>query len=353
MGRFGGPTTRASIVCVGGSSLDKVSETLLVAVDGGTVFAVGHMRGTSHRIGGDVHPGVGATSSVATQDGRTLTCFEVGDPHGPLVIHNHGGPSSRFEARLFADSVSKNRLRLICVDRPGIGQSSPQKTRSYSGWADDLVTIADALGYHEFGVTGWSEGGPWALAAAAYIDPLRLRHVSSIAGGSYGAFGDNWAADQLSKADAFGGSLALRFKPGFRLMYATLGTVTRYFRGTFVKQLLKTVNDYDRQILGQPDFETTFCDVCAECFAHGSDGLVRDSELLYRSWAFDVTTIERRVHMWQGTDDRLVADSINKTVADRMPGAVWHPVEGAGHFVAVGSAYELFGIAAEELGASQ
>jgi pimeloyl-ACP methyl ester carboxylesterase len=214
-----------------------------------------------------------------------------------------------------------------------------------------LVTIADALGYHAFGVTGWSEGGPWALAAAAYIDPLRLCHVSSIAGGSYGAFGDNWAADQLSKADALGGSLALRFTPGFRLMYATLGTVTKHFRRTFVKQLLKTVNDYDRQILAQPGFETTFCKACAECFAHGSDGLVRDSELLYRSWAFDVTTVERRVHMWQGLDDRLVADSINKTVADRMPGAVWHPVEGAGHFVAVGSADELFGIAAEELGA--
>ena len=50
-------------------------------------------------------------------------------------------------------------------------------------------------------------------------------------------------------------------------------------------------------------------------------------------------------------DDRLVAASINKTVADRMPGAVWNPVEGAGHFVAVGSGDELFGIAAEELGA--
>ena len=174
-----------------------------------------------------MHHDIGVTTSVTTQDGRTLTCFEVGDPQGPLVIHKHGGPSSRYEARLFADSASKNRLRLICVDRPGIGQSSPQKTRTYSGWADDLVTIADALGCHEFGVTGWSEGGPWALAAAVYIDPLRLRHVSSIAGGSYGAFGDNWAANQLSKADALGGSLALRFTPGFRLMYATLGITTK------------------------------------------------------------------------------------------------------------------------------
>jgi pimeloyl-ACP methyl ester carboxylesterase len=90
-------------------------------------------------------------SESRTQDGRNLSYVEVGDPHGPLVIHNHGGPSTRFEARLFANSASKNRLRLICVDRPGMGQSSPQEIRTYSGWADDLITIADALGYHKFG----------------------------------------------------------------------------------------------------------------------------------------------------------------------------------------------------------
>jgi len=291
------------------------------------------------------------TSAVATRDGRTLSYLEVGDPLGPLVIHNHGGPSCRLEARLFAKSASKNRLRLICVDRPGIGKSTSQRVRTYAGWAADLTAIADALGYREFGVTGWSEGGPWALAAAACIDPLRLRHVSSIAGGSYGAFGDNWAADRLSRADALGGSLALRFRPGFRLMYALLGVTAKYFRATFVEQVRKVVNDYDRRILLQPDVETIFREMSAECFAQGSDGLVSDSELLYRRWAFDVRAIERRVHLWQGTDDRLVPAGINKTVADRMPGAVWHPVEGAGHFVAVGSADELFAVAAEELGA--
>ena len=291
------------------------------------------------------------TSAVATRDGRTLSYLEVGDPLGPLVIHNHGGPSCRLEARLFANAASKNRLRLICVDRPGIGQSTPQHVRSYAGWAADLTAIADALGYREFGVTGWSEGGPWALAAAACMDPLRLRHVSSIAGGSYGAFGDNWAADRLSRADALGGSLALRFRPGFRLMYALLGVTAKYFRATFVEQVRKVVNDYDREILLQPDVETIFREMSAECFAQGSDGLVSDSELLYRRWAFDVRAIERRVHLWQGTDDRLVPAGINKTIADRMPGAVWHPVEGAGHFVAVGSADELFAVAAEELGA--
>ena len=292
-----------------------------------------------------------ATRTVTARDGRALACLEVGDPSGPLVIHNHGGPSSRLEARLFASAAAKNRLRLVCADRPGIGQSSRQKNRSYAGWTDDLLAIADALGHQEFGVTGWSEGGPWALAAAAYIDSRRLRHVSSIAGGSYGAFGDNWAADRLSGADAMGGYLALKFPPGFRLMYAALGLTARHFRRSYADQVRKAVNDYDRQILLQPDVETAFCDTSAECFAQGSDGLVRDSELLYRRWAFDVASIQRPVHMWQGTDDRLVAASINRTVADRMPGAVWHPVEGAGHFVAVGSADDVLAIAAAELGA--
>jgi pimeloyl-ACP methyl ester carboxylesterase len=299
---------------------------------------------------GNASPPAGATQTIRTPDGRALAYVEVGDPSGPLVLHNHGGPSSRLEAHLFARAAATNGLRLICVDRPGIGQSSPQTARSYSGWAQDLTTIADALGHREFGVTGWSEGGPWALAAAAQIDPARLRHVSSIAGGSYGAFGDNWAADRLSKADALGGTLALRFPVGFRLMYAALGVTATRFPGTYAKQVLKAVNEYDRRVLGEPGVVDAFCAASAECFARGSDGLIRDGELLYRRWAFDVTAIERRVHVWQGLDDRLVPDSINESVADRMPGAMWHPVEAAGHFIAIGLADEIFGIAAEELG---
>lgn len=291
------------------------------------------------------------TGSITTRDGRTLAYLEVGEPQGPLLLHNHGGPGSRLEARLFAGAAARHGLRLVCVDRPGIGRSSPLQAPGYAGWAGDLVALADALGRREFGVSGWSEGGPWALAAAAYVEPERLRHVTSIAGGSYGAFGDNWAADRMSTIDALGGFLALHFEPGFRLMYAALGITAEHFRGTYVKQLRRAVNAYDADVLRAPEVERLFCESSAECFAQGSDGLVRDGELLYRAWAFDVRQIRRTVHLWQGTDDRLVPASINRRVADEMPGAVWHEVAGAGHFVAVGAADEILRIAAEELGA--
>ncbi|OBG94847.1 hydrolase [Mycobacterium sp. E136] len=289
------------------------------------------------------------TAEVTTRDGRRLAYEEVGDPNGPLVIHNHGGPSSRLEVRLLADSATSNGIRLVGVDRPGIGRSSVQKARSYGGWAEDLTAVADALGHREFGVTGWSEGGPWALAAAAYIDPQRLRHVSSIAPGSYGAFGDNSAAPYLSKVDAMGGRLALRFPAGFKLMYAALGLSAKHMRNGFLKTLRGSVNEYDQEILSRSEVADDFMNAVAECFAPGSVGLVRDAELLYRRWDFDVSRIDRPVHLWQGLDDRLVPDPINKAVSDAMPGAVWHPVEGAGHFVAIGSGDEIFAVAAAEL----
>lgn len=288
---------------------------------------------------------------VEVGDGRRLAYLQVGRPKGPLVLHNHGGPSSRLEARLLAECATKNGIRLVCVDRPGMGRSSPQRTRTYAGWAEDLIAIADAFGVDEFGVSGWSEGGPWALAAAAYIDPVRLRHVSSIAPGSYGAFADNSAAQYLSKIDALGGALALRFAPGFRLMYASLGFIAKHFRNSFVKQTRGAVSDYDRRLLDQPDISAAFGDSCAECFAQGSVGLVRDAELLYRRWAFDIAEIDRTVHMWQGSDDKLVPEPINKAVADAMPGSVWHSVDGGGHFIAIGAGDDIFGIAADELGA--
>ena len=78
-----------------------------------------------------------------------LTYLEVGDPTRALVIHNHGGPSSRFEACFFANiSIEESLTNYICVDRHRLGQSqSPKRTRSlFMAEADDMTTIADALG---------------------------------------------------------------------------------------------------------------------------------------------------------------------------------------------------------------
>jgi pimeloyl-ACP methyl ester carboxylesterase len=81
------------------------------------------------------------------------------------VFWLHGTPGARrqipTEARLFAE---QNNIRLIGVDRPGIGSSTPHQYDTVSDFAHDLHTIADTLGVGRFAVVGLSGGGPYTLA---------------------------------------------------------------------------------------------------------------------------------------------------------------------------------------------
>jgi pimeloyl-ACP methyl ester carboxylesterase len=284
---------------------------------------------------------------------RTVTYLDAGDPNGSLVLHNHGGPSSRLEAELFDRYARARGLRFVCADRPGIGGSDLQPERTFTSWANDLQRLADSLGAQHFAVTGWSEGGPWALAAAAYLDPERLVHVACIGGASYGTFGANWAAKYLSSVDAFGGRLALHFHPGFKLMYEVLGLSAKHFEDRYADALEKSVSATDREVLSDREVLTSFLAASRECFRQGADGLVVDATLLYEAWPFDMTGVERPVHFWQGDADTLVPAVINKTVADKTPGAVWHPIGDGGHFIAVSHADEILAQVANDLASTR
>ena len=280
---------------------------------------------------------------------RTITYLDAGDPRGSLIIHNHGGPSSRLEAELFDSAAKAHGLRFVCADRPGMGGSDHQPDRTFESWADDLVRLADSLGADQFAVTGWSEGGPWALAAAAYLDPERLVHVACVAGGNYGTFGANWAAQYLSSLDALGGRLALHFHPGFKLMYEMLGMSAKHFGNRYADAIVKSTSAADREVLADPEVMTSLLAASQECFRQGADGLVVDATMLYKAWPFDMTMVMRPVHFWQGDADTLVPEVINKMVADKTPGAIWHPVTGGGHFIAVSHADQILALAAKDL----
>ena len=266
-------------------------------------------------------------------DGRVLACCRVGDPSGPLVIHQHGGPGSRLEVRLMEAAAIRAGLCLIGVDRPGIGGSTPHKARTLRQWPADVQALADHLGAERFAVTGWSEGGPYAIACAAGLSGVRLRQVVSVAGGSYGAFGDNWASPLQNRVDRLGGWLCLHMHPGFRLMYEALAWDAVHFPASYLQQLKAAVGDDDRALFEDSTVAARFLESSRECFRQGSAGLVEDATLLYRDWGLALERIAVPVAFWQGTDDRLVPTAINRPLADAIPGATWHEVPAAGHCV--------------------
>jgi pimeloyl-ACP methyl ester carboxylesterase len=82
---------------------------------------------------------------MRTRDGRNIGVLEVGQAAGVPVFHFHGSGSSRVEALLVAGAAEKTGVRLIALDRPGIGRSDPCDRDRLLDWPDQVVEVADAL----------------------------------------------------------------------------------------------------------------------------------------------------------------------------------------------------------------
>ena len=105
---------------------------------------------------------------------------EAGDPHGEPVIHFHGTPGCRLELSFADDLVASSGVHLIIFDRPGYGGSTPTPF-SLASVATMAVEVADRLDVDQFRTSGWSGGGPFALATAA-LAGVRVPAVGVIAG---------------------------------------------------------------------------------------------------------------------------------------------------------------------------
>ena len=120
--------------------------------------------------------------NIAVGDDRQLGFAEFGDPQGRAIFWLHGTPGARrqipAEARVYAED---NHIRLIGIDRPGIGSSTPHQYENVLAFADDLRTVADTLGIDKMAVIGLSGGGPYTLACAAAM-PDRVIAVGVLGG---------------------------------------------------------------------------------------------------------------------------------------------------------------------------
>ncbi|GAB7333776.1 hypothetical protein MBLNU13_g05299t2 [Cladosporium sp. NU13] len=115
-------------------------------------------------------------------DDRTLSFATYGASTGPIVFHLHGLGDSRLTGALFDQPGRTLGVRIIAVDRPGIGSSSPQRNRTALDHAEDIRLLAAHLGAKTYSVVGVSGGGPYALACAHALPAEELRSVSLVCG---------------------------------------------------------------------------------------------------------------------------------------------------------------------------
>lgn len=116
------------------------------------------------------------TTVVDLPGQRVIAADDVGDPGGVAVVYLHGSPDCRL-ARHPDDGIAASLgVRLIAVDRPGYGWSTPQPTPDVLGWGGDVAMLLDELGIARCRVAAWSAGAPYALGLAAAM-PERVERV--------------------------------------------------------------------------------------------------------------------------------------------------------------------------------
>lgn len=122
------------------------------------------------------------SASLTLPNGRTLSYAQYGLLTGPAVFYVHGLPGSRLEGALFDAPAITPLARIIAVDRPGYGLSSPQPNRTILDHTKDIDYLAKHLNLDSYAVLGISGGGPYALACAAALPADKLKAVCLICG---------------------------------------------------------------------------------------------------------------------------------------------------------------------------
>jgi pimeloyl-ACP methyl ester carboxylesterase len=281
--------------------------------------------------------------NIAVGDDRQIGFAEFGDPQGRAVFWLHGTPGARrqipMEARVYAE---KRQIRLIGVDRPGIGSSTPHQYDTVFAFADDLRTIADALGIDKMEVIGLSGGGPYTLACAAAM-PDRV-----VAAGVIGGVAPTTGSDGI--AGGVMGSVGLRVAPLLRVAGGPIGMVAsaliRLIRpvGSPAVDLYGRVSpEADRRLLARPEIKAMFLDDLLNGSRKQMAAPFADVVVFARDWGFRLDEVKVPVRWWHGDHDHIVPFEHGQHVVSRLPDAQLTHLPGESHLAGLGRAEEILG----------
>ena len=115
---------------------------------------------------------------LSLRDGRRVQIASYGDPSGVPALWFHGAFSSRKEAGFLDVAARDLGLRVLGLDRPGVGGSDPfVGARTAGGYADDVAEVLDLLELEQAVVGGLSNGGMFAAAIGSWLPERVVRVV--------------------------------------------------------------------------------------------------------------------------------------------------------------------------------
>ncbi|MHA2073397.1 MAG: alpha/beta fold hydrolase [Candidatus Hodarchaeales archaeon] len=269
-------------------------------------------------------------------DGRRLGYAEFGDINGKPVFYIHGNLGSRLEAAFVEEEKVRDlTVRLICIDRPGMGLSDYQSDRQILDLPDDLLELANHLGFvnKQFSIIGGSGGGPYALACAYKIPSECLQRCIVVSGlGPYEL--DKTGMDSRGKNQLI---IARHFPWVYNfLLWFMMGRKAnaenrKWWEKNFQK-LYKSLPVPDQKVVLNPNIVDRMIEKTFEAFRQGSKGPAHDFKLYAKPWGFKLEDIpkETKVFIFHGELDANVPVSMARTMSHQIPSCEpkFYPNEG-------------------------
>ncbi len=257
------------------------------------------------------------TNILRLLDGRVLGYAEYGDPKGKPVFFFHGWPGSRFSGKETDEAGKKVEVRIISVDRPGIGLSTYKKDRKLLDWPNDVIEVADHLGIRKFSLMGVSGGGPY-VAVCAYKIPQRIIKAGIVVGLA--------PIDVAGNLDgmAFNGKIGWANYHRFPLL-RTLGAIGaaiefKYFPA--LGSLIAFPTKEDRSLyLEAIKNNKGEGEGVKEAFRQGIKGPEQELKIYTDDWGFKLKDIKIKTYLWYGAKDKCVPMNMGKYYKSQIPGS--------------------------------
>ncbi len=259
--------------------------------------------------------------SVRTPDGRTLAGANFGPADGEPVLFIAGAATGRSMA-FGEDLLDTLGVRLLTMDRPGMGASDADPGRTLASTVDDYrELVSAALGDAEarVPVVANSQGGVFGLGAAVTGWASRLVLASPADELAYPAIRAMLPPEATGLAD-----LAQQDP-------AAAAEVLAGFDAEAMEQMvLSGSGPEDRAFYAAPEFLKRYRSALAEGFAGAGAGYVRDTLIAMRAWNLPFDRIRVPVSVLFGAKDLTHSPDHGAVLASRIPGASRTVFEDAG-----------------------
>lgn len=264
-----------------------------------------------------------------TINNRQIGVCEYGDKKGFPVFYFHGFPGSRLDGNLFEfDKIANSlNIRIIALDRPGIGLSDFFKKRKLLDWPKTLSSVAEKLNIKAFSVLGISGGGPYALACA-YAIPELIHSVSIVS--SMGPY--NYIETKKDLA-LFVPKLIkpLRFLIAWGMQRGAIKNPEK-----LVEKICNTLPEVDLKYLNRQNRTDELLNGFKECFKQGLHGYLKEADIYKNAWGFKISDISSKVHIWHGSQDKNVSHAFANKISSEIRNCKTNIIENEGHFSLTG-----------------